>query len=303
MRQESPEVSVIIVNFNNRAFLCKTLESLFQDLEGVPSEVIVVDNASDDDSVLSVNRDFPQVDVLSLPENVGYGRGNNLGVEHATGEYLLFLNNDTLVPEGSVAKLVDLIRGRPEYGIVAPLILFPDRSLQLSWGKDLHLHTEVFLKFFAEKWHRMRFRRKKGSRSRDVDWVSGACFVMARSLFQKVGGFDERFFLYVEDADLGKRVRKLGFKVHVTADIRIVHYRGRSVSKVPGFALLQAKRSQLHYYCKHNSRMALAVLKGYLRIRFRWKRWLGRRGRGPVTAETCTSILSMIKEFRCEDPV
>ncbi len=302
-KADIPDVSVIIVNFNNRVYLLKTLESVFRDLEGLNSEVIVVDNASDDDSVAAVERDFPAVKVISLSDNIGYGGANNRGAEQAAGEYLLFLNNDTSVSEGAVRKLLSIAKNHPEYGIVAPVILYPDKSLQLSWGKDLHLHTEVFLKFLAERWYRLRFKRKKGQASRNVDWVSGACFVIARSLYREVGGFDERYFLYVEDADLGKRMRRLNKKIHLASEARIVHHLGKSVSKVPGLALLEAKRGQLRYYCKHNSRWELTILKRYLLFRFRLKRWLSHRRNEAVTAETCARIMDMIREFRCEDPV
>ncbi len=300
MEREISDVSVIIVNHNNRADLLETLRSLFQDLKIRESEVFVIDNASEDASVEAVQRDFPAARVIALAENVGYGGANNRGAEQASGEYLLFLNSDTSVPAGAVGRLLDIIKGHPEHGIVAPLILNADGSLQLSWGWDLHLHTEFFLKFFAEKWHRLRFKRKKGRMSRNVDWVSGACFVIARSLFRRAGGFDERFFLYAEDADLGKRVRQMGYGIYLASDVRVVHYLGRSVSKVPGRALLEAKRSQLRYYCKHNSPGALAVLKRYLLCRFRLKRWLGHEGDG--TKETYARIMDMIREFRCEDP-
>lgn len=300
MEREIPEVSVIIVNHNNRSDLLETLGSLFQDLKIGESEVFVVDNASDDSSVEAVQRDFPAARVIALAENIGYGGANNRGAEQASGEYLVFLNSDTSVPIGAIGKLLDIIRGHPERGIVAPLILNADGSLQLSWGRDLHLHTEIFLKFFAEKWHRLRFKRKKGRISRNVDWVSGACFVIARSLFHKAGGFDERFFLYAEDADLGRRIRQMGYDVYLASDVSVVHYLGRSVCKVPGRALLEAKRSQLHYYCKHNSPGALAVLMRYLLCRFRLKRWLGHEENG--TKETYVRIMDMIREFRCEDP-
>jgi len=302
LKHEIPDVSVIIVNFNNRDYLLKTLESLFEDLNGTESEIFVVDNASHDDSVVAVRRGFPAVKVIALPENIGYAGANNRGVEQASGEYLLFLNNDTYVPGSAIGKLLEITKNHPEYGIVAPLILYPDKSLQLSWGRDLHLHTEVFLKFFAEKWYRRQFKRKKDRMSRNVDWVSGACFVIARSLYQQVGGFDERFFLYVEDADFGKRIRRQGYHIHLTSEVRIVHYLGQSVSKVPGMAILEAKRSQLYYYCKHNTRGALAILKCYLLFRFGLKRWLGCRGNETGIAETCASIMDMIREFRCEDP-
>ena len=298
LKHEDPDVSIIIVNYNNRTYLLQTLESLFQDLDASKYEMIVVDNASDDDSIEAVRRDFPTVKVIALLENTGYARANNRGVEKASGRTLLFLNNDTDVPVGAIRKLLEIKKNHPDFGIVAPLVCNPDGSLQLSWGKDLHLHTEFFLKFVAEKWHRWRYNRKKDHMSRNVEWVSGSCFMIDRSLYQQVGGFDEKFFLYVEDADLGKRVRHLGYKIHLASEVRIIHHLGQSVAKMRGRVLLEAKRSQLYYYGKHNGRLALAVLKRYLLFRFGWKRWLSRENE---TREIYSKIMNMIKEFRCED--
>lgn len=301
MGHKNPDVSVVIVNHNNRAYLCRTLESLFRDSKAQEYEIFVVDNASDDDSIEAVRANFPSVKVIAHPRNIGFSGANNLGARQASGRHILFLNNDTHVPEGAIEKLLQIKRDHPEYAIVAPLILYPDKSFQLSWGRDLHLHTEVFRKFFAEKWYRWLYRSKKSRMSRDVAWVSGACFVMERGLFLKVGGFDEKFFLYVEDADLGRRVRRLGHRIHVTSDARIIHYMGKSVAKMWGRALLEAKKSQLYYYCKHNSRWESAVLKRYLILRFGLKRRLSNRENRNATREVCARIIEMIREFRCED--
>jgi GT2 family glycosyltransferase len=299
LKNKDPDVSIIIVNYNNRTYLLQTMESLFQDLNASKYEMIIVDNASDDDSVGAVQRDFPGAKLVVLPENAGYAKANNRGVEKASGRYFLFLNNDTNVPAGSIGKLLEIKKNHPDFGIVAPLVCNPDGSLQLSWGKDLHLHTEVFLKFIAEKWHKWQYKRKKGRMSRNVEWVSGACFVIDRSLYNQVGGFDEKFFLYVEDADLGKRVRNLGHKIHLTSEVRIIHHLGQSVAKIRGRALLEAKRSQLYYYAKHNGRRALGVLKCYLFLRFGWKRRVSRKNE---IKEICARIMNMIREFRYEDP-
>ena len=303
MEHEHPDVSVIIVNYSNRDDLLKTLESLYQDPGVSNHEIIVVDNASDDDSVEAVGRDFPAVKVITLPENAGYAKANNRGAEEASGRFLLFLNNDTEVAPDTIGKILDIKKNHPEFGIVAPLVFYADGSLQLSWGRDLHLHSEVFLKFFAERWHRWRFRGKKRQMDRDVDWVSGACFLIERRLYHQVGGFDERFFLYIEDADLGKRIRQLGYKIHLTSQARIIHHLGQSVAKMSGRAMLEAKRSQLHYYCKHNSRAALAALRLYLRLRFWARRWMSRWKGDTQSQEICTRVLAAIKEFRCENPV
>jgi len=303
LEHEHPDVSIIIVNYNNRNYLLKTLKSLFQDSSVSKYEIIVVDNASDDDSAEAVRRDFPAVKVIILPENAGYAKANNRGVDRASGRFFLFLNNDTEVPPDTIEKILNIKENHPHFGVIAPLIFNPDGSLQHSWGWDLHLHTEVFLKFFAEKWSRWQYRRKKGRIKRNVNWVSGACFLIERSLYLQVGGFDERFFLYSEDADLGKRVRQLGYKIHLTSEARIIHHLGQSVARMPGRALLEAKRSQLYYYCKHNSRGALAVLRLYLCLRFWWKRGLSRLKGDCRSQKMYDLILTAIKEFRCEDPV
>ncbi len=280
----------------------QTLESLIKNTADVDYEIIVVDNASQDDSVEIVQRIFPEVKMLALRENCGYAKANNRGVEQSTGRYLLFLNNDTHVPADALGTLLEIKKRHPEFGIVAPLILYPDESLQLSWGRDIHFVSEFFLKYFAEGWHTKQFKRKKGEMSRNVSWVSGTCFVIERSLYEQVGGFDENFFLYFEDADLGKRVRQLGKMIHLTSKVRIIHYLGQTVRKMPGRALMEAKKSQLHYYCKHNSRWAFAGLKGYLLLRFGLKRLRSRKS-DSESAEIYKAVIDMIREFRCENPV
>jgi len=297
------DLTIIIVNHNTKNHLIKTLDSLVNKMEGIRYEIIVVDNASTDGSVFAVKRSYPSTELIVLDHNVGFAKANNEGAKHASGHYLLILNSDTEVPEGTVEKLIDIKKSHHDWGIVAPLIFNPDGSLQLSWGRDLHLHTEVFLKFFAEKWHRWQYKHKKSWIRQNVDWVSGACFLIERSLYRKTGGFDERFFLYSEDADLGKRVRQLGHKIHLTLEARIIHHTGQSVAGMPGRALLEAKRSQLYYYCKHNSRGALAVLRLYLRFRFWSKRWMSRRKGDTKSQEIYARVLAAIREFRCEDPV
>jgi GT2 family glycosyltransferase len=296
------DLTVIIVNHNAKGPLIRTLDSIVGKIGDISHEIIVVDNASTDGSVLAIERGYPTVELILMDHNAGFAKANNLGANQASGRYLLILNSDTEVPEGTVKKLIEIKKRHPQWGIVAPLIFNPDGSLQLSWGMDIHFHTEVFLKFFAQKWYRWKHRQKKGGTGRKVDWVSGACFLIERSLYRQVGGFDERFFLYMEDADLGKRVRQLSYAIHLTFEARIVHNRGQSVAGIRGRGLLEAKRSQLHYYCKHNSRTELAFLRLYLLCRFRLKRRMSRR-KGDTESEAInTEVLAAIKEFRCENP-
>ncbi len=295
------DLSGIIVNHNSQSFLIQTLSSLSKSLNSLNHEVIVVDNASSDGSLEAVRQDFPWVKRIALSQNVGFARANNVGAKQASGQYLFLLNNDTYVPTGAVRKLLELKKQHPEFGIVAPVILHPDETLQLSWGKDLNLFSEVFLKYIANGWNAWRFKRKRGRISQNVDWVSGACFLIERKLFEQIGGFDGNFFLYAEDADLCRRIRKLGHKIHLTSEAWIIHYQGQSVSQYPGRFLHEAKRSQLYYYYKHNGRYSAKVLRFYLLFRFSLKLFIGRLQGDRQKQEVCAEVLSAIKEFRYED--
>jgi len=295
------DLSVIIVNHNNRSDLLQTLNSLPKSLNSLDHEIVVVDNASSDGSLEAVKLDFPLVKRIALSQNIGFARANNVGVNQTSGKYLFLLNNDTYVPRGAIQKLLELKKKHPEFGIVAPVVLHPDKTPQLSWGKDLHLFSEVFMKYFANGWYAWRFKRKKGKVSQNVDWVSGACFLVERKLFEQIGGFDENFFLYVEDADLCRRIRQLGYTIHLTSEAWIIHYQGQSVSQYPGRFLHQAKRSQLYYYSKHNGRWSAALLRFYLLFRFSIKFIIGGLLRDPQKQRIYAEVLSTIKEFRYED--
>jgi len=299
--KEVKELSIIIVNYNTKAPLSKTLEAIHKNLKDLDYEIVVVDNASSDGSAESIKKYYPSVKLIALDYNAGFAKGNNEGARHASGRYLLILNHDTYAPKGSVEKLITIKKSFPEYGIVAPLIFNPDKSLQLSWGKDLHIFSELFLKYFLEKLFRIHFKLKKGEVSRNVDWASGACFLIERELYERIGGFDENFFIYIEDADLGRRIRRLGYQIHLTSEVDIIHYLGQSTSKYPRRSLLEAKKSQLYYYCKHNSKVALRILRFYLLIRFFFKRLIYYFKGDSEECETCEKVLSVIREFNCED--
>lgn len=295
------ELSIIIVSHNSLFYMMKTLSSLSRNLGPLDHEIIVVDNDSSDGSVEAVKQEYPTVKLIALPENVGFARANNEGAEQASGHYLLMLNNDTNVPAGAVERLIKVKKSHPDIGIVAPLIFNPDESLQLSWGKDLNLISEIFLKYLAKRWYGWQFKRRKGKIDQNVDWVSGACFLIERRLFQQVGGFDEKFFLYIEDADLCRRIRQLGHKVHLTSEAWIIHYQGQAVSRYPGRLIYEAKRSQLHYYGKYNGRLSAEVLRSYLLLRFRIKHFFSRCQGNLQKQEINARVISAVKEFHFEN--
>ena len=302
MNEAAPSIplSIILVNYNTRDHTLACLESIQANLHGLEHEIIVVDNASEDESIPAIKQNFPETKTLALVENIGYARANNLAAAAASGRYLLILNCDTQVPPGTAEHLITVKEQRTDCGIVAPLLLHEDSTFQLSFGKDLGLASEFFLKFISPRWYRILFNLKRGRISRTVDWVSGACFLIESSLFHRLGGFDENFFIYIEDADLCRRVRLQKLQVYYTTAVHITHYLGGSTSRYPSLVLPHAKRSQLYYYCKYHSRLSLSFLSIYQKLRFRTKIALSRLKQDKTSRAIYEKTLQAIEEFSCE---
>ena len=268
---DAPRVSAVVVSFNAREDLRRCLASLEANVR-LPLEVLVVDNASADGSAEAVRREFPNARLIENPTNRGYGAANNQGFRATTGPHVLVLNSDAEVTSGAVEALSALLDGRPEVGVAGPLTRGPDGSVQVSFGPDLRPLAE---------WRQRRrvrgVRERRPEALRDVealalrqhetDWVSGSCFLARRAALGAVGGFDEGFFLYEEDADLCRRLRQAGWRVVHTPAAEVRHALGRSMAQAPARAALEYHRSHLRYYRKHNGRLLTALLRGYFLAR------------------------------------
>jgi len=289
-----PEISIIIVNYNSGKYLFETISSIYNSPPSPKFEIIVVDNNSSDSSLDKVIEEFPGIRLIELEKNVGFACANNIGAETAVGEYFLILNNDTEVESGSINTLLNEIKNNPSYGIVSPLLLYEDSSPQLNYGNDPGIISEFITKYFSKIFFRIRIKFGIETFEKNVDWISGACFMISSELYRKLEGFDENFFLYYEDSDLGKRIRALGLKNHVTSKSRIVHFLGKSSSPVFNEILPLVKRGHLHYYKKHNSALSFCILKAYLLFRFRLKRAktliTGNKERSAIFYKTIDSI-------------
>lgn len=292
-------LSVIIINYNGGDYLKRTLDSLEKDLVyfKYPAEILVVDNASTDNSLASIAGKYSQVEIISLSQNLGYARAANLGAKRSRGQYLLFLNNDVEILPGLIEKLISFLLAHPDYAAVAPAVLNPDGSFQLSFGSDLNFFSEFFLKFFAQKWYGFVYRYRSHKLSRDVDWASGVALLVRREVFFQIGGFDERYFLYVEDADLGLRLRRAGYKIKYLAAAKIIHYRGVVASQLPHLALREAKKGQLLYYYLHRGRLSFLILKIYLLSQFRLKTLFTYLTRNKRKRSIYTEVIQAIKGF------
>ena len=265
-------IDVVIVSHNTRDDLGACLRSLAS-LDRPPFDrVIVVDNASTDGSVEMLRRDWPQVDLVGLGENVGFGAANNVGIRRATAPLVLLLNADTVVPAGAIEALAARLDAT---GAVAAGPRLVDRAgrPELSFGPMLSPLGE------ARQWIRQGLARSSGTvarrltarlvaRERVVDWVTAACCLVVRQAAVDAGLFDERYFMYEEDVDLCAAMRARGGRILFTPAAEVVHARGASSRTNPGATRRHYDVSHQRYYEKHHP--------GWARLLALWKRVRGR---------------------------
>jgi GT2 family glycosyltransferase len=267
MNRESltlPRLSIVIVSYNIRPDLERCLESLVSNKPAIDHEIVVVDNASSDDTLTALRTRWTGVKLIEAGGNLGFAKANNIGIRQSLGELVLLLNGDTIVPPGSIDALVATIDARPDVAVVGPRLIDANGRPELSFGSMMSPLNEVKQKLRA----RGNVKRLT-SREREVDWVSGACLLVRRADAEAVGLLDERYFMYTEDVDFCAAIRARGRRVLFTPAAEIVHLRGRSRRTAPGPTEAAYRRSQLAFYAKHHPRW-VGPLRLYLRLRGRY---------------------------------
>jgi GT2 family glycosyltransferase len=249
------DLSLVILNYNTREHLQTCLRSLM--LEGstslgggtIEAEVLVVDNASSDDSASMIASEFPWVKLIRSPRNGGFAFGNNQALEGAQGATILLLNPDTLMPRGGIRRLVERLEAHPEAGIIGPKLLRPDGSMHLACRRSFPTPSIAFYRIsglsrlFAQspRFGRYNLTFVDPDLPIEVDSVCGACMLVRRSVVQRVGLLDERFFMYGEDLDWCLRTREAGWTVRYEPDIVVQHQHGAASRK-------RALRTTFHFF-------------------------------------------------------
>jgi GT2 family glycosyltransferase len=211
--------------------------------------VIIVDNASGDSSREIVTAQFQEVQWIQLKTNIGFGKACNIGAEAARGQYLLLLNPDTVVSSNTLSSAVEFMEAHPKAGLMGPKILNPDGTLQLSCRRSIPTPSVAFYYFAglsylfpkSKRFGRYHLTYMDEDETAQVDVISGSFMFMRRDIFDIIGGFDKRFFMYGEDIDLCYRVRQTGYEVWYYPMVKIVHQKGKSSSK-------RLIRSRIYFY-------------------------------------------------------
>jgi N-acetylglucosaminyl-diphospho-decaprenol L-rhamnosyltransferase len=262
-------LDIVIVTHNSRAELSACLRSLTASTDLGQPTIIVVDNHSRDGTPQVVSSEWPAVSLIQPGSNLGFSRGNNVGIRASSNELVLLLNPDTIVAANAISRLVRELADHPEAAAVGPRLVDERGVAELSFGWTISPLGELQQKVIGALYrHGAPLVRERVDRwlrtSGERDWISGACMLARRADLEAVGLFDERYFMYTEDVDLCVSFRRLGRAIRYVPEAEVVHHRGRSATRNPLTESMR-RRSQLAYYRKHHPRWA-PLLTLYLRL-------------------------------------
>ena len=268
------DLSIIIVSWNVRELLQSCLESLQAGRGPLATETIVVDSASDDGSGEMVASEFPWVRLIARRDNVGFSRGNNIGIAQATGRYLLLLNPDTQVLADALSQMVAYLDAHTDVGVVGPQLLWSDGTHQSSRRRFPTLATGFFESTWLQPLAPKRILRRYYVLDRpdkaisEVDWVTGACLMVHSQAVEEAGSLDEGYFMYSEEMEWQRRIKQAGWKVVYLPTAQVIHHGGKSSEQVVAQRHISFQRSKLRYFHQYHGRSAAWALRVFLLANF-----------------------------------
>ena len=272
------DLSIIIVNWNVSELLDACLASVYASALGEYScEIIVVDSGSVDGSVDMLSKKYPRAICLPQRDNIGFTRGNNIGLARSRGEFILLLNPDTELSPTALSQMLDYLRANPAFGILGPHTLNSDGSHQSTRRRFPTLWTGIFesswlagwAPAFVERDYRMLDKPDDGIV--EADWVQGSALLMRRALYERLGGLDEGYVMYSEELDYCRRAKTAGWRVVYHGGARIWHHGGKSSQQASAMKQIHFHTSKLRYFRKHHGLGAYLLLRGLLLTQFAWQ--------------------------------
>lgn len=281
------KLSIVILCWNDRKVITDCLRSIFDGTHSIDLEVIVSDNGSSDGCQAFIRETFPLVRVLENGVNLRFSRGNNVGIHVSTGEYVLILNPDTIIHEGSFDRWIEYADRHPEAGGFGCRVLNPDGSYQSSarpfptvWRGWLGALGLGRLGHLSDLFTADEYVRWKGDTERLIDWHSGCCLMVRADLLKSLGGFDPQFEYYYEDADLCHRIWDAGKQFLFTPEVTITHLGGQSTTqRFPIAFELDKYRNRYRYFYKYFGRKGARSCRRYSLARI----WVRRIGYGLIS--------------------
>ncbi len=242
------DVSIILVNYNTKDLTLECISSIYEKTSGIDFEIFVVDNASQDGSALAIKETFPNVKLIENKENIGFGRANNIAIKQSNAKYVFLLNTDTILINNAVKILFDIIESDEKIGACGGNLFDKEMNHVHSYG---YLNTpkrsllrllglRYFLKDFKNDLERDKFQ--------EVEQVIGADLMLRKDMLDKIGSFNEKFFLYFEESELQHRIKKAGYKILYTPEAKIFHLEGASTKQNKKFRRQIITESEYLYF-------------------------------------------------------
>lgn len=252
-------ISIILVNYNTATLTCNCIKSIYDKVNDIDYEIIVVDNASQDDSCELIAQTFPDVRLIKSNSNLGFGRANNLGAKSATGDYLFFLNTDTLLLNNPLPYFLQTLRNNPQVGVVGAFLKNKVGEYCRSGGKTytINKYLKIALRAFLHKesTKEIDFTGEQAQ----VGYVLGADMFMSKSLFNELKGFDENIFMYFEDVELCDRIMQKGKQCLLIKGPEIIHLEGASTTSQ--FSRLHNTASMIYCFTKKYNPLQVRIFQ------------------------------------------
>lgn len=263
------DVSVIIVTRNTRELTASAIHAVLAAPASLALEICVVDNGSTDDTPTGLPRTFPQIHFIRSERNLGFARACNLAAQQAHGEFLLLLNSDARLQPDALTLAVAWMRAHPDCVVVGAQLLNQDGSRQNSIANFPTLATELLNKSLLRRLFPRRFPGKGQTFAEpvQVETVVGAFFLVRRTVWDKLGGLDERYFFFLEETDFCHEARRAGFQVMHLPQVRVAHGQGQTAKQVPAGARIEYWRSRYAYFRKQHGGATCLLLRAGLLVR------------------------------------
>ncbi len=271
--------SVIIVSWNVRDLLRNCLRSIRQETsDQQQTEIIVVDNASSDNTLEMLRGEFPDVRVIANTENLGFTRGNNQGLALAQGRYFFLLNPDTELRPNTLESLITHMDAHPRIGIIGPQLYYGDGTLQSSRRRFPTLATAFLESTKLQQWFprnraliRYYMLDTRDDETRQVDWINGSAMFVRREVYDQVGGFDERFFMYSEELDWCYRAKQAGWQIVYFPTVQVTHYEGKSSEQAVAQRDIYFHSSKILFFFKYRGALIAEILRFFLLLMFAYQ--------------------------------
>ncbi|MBN1169185.1 glycosyltransferase family 2 protein [Candidatus Woesebacteria bacterium] len=267
------DISIIIVNYNTKKLLKNCLESIFKYTKQVNHEVIVVDNASSDDSIKMVNKDYPKVKLIKNKDNLGFAKANNLGIRESKGKYIVLLNSDTELKSNIFKNMYEWMENNKSIGVSTCKLIYPDGRVQSAGGylpnllrvaswmlfQDIPFVDRLIKPFQPHKELSPMKNDEIYKKSNNLEWLAGTCFIIRRKVIDDVGYLDEDYFMYTEDVDYCYRVNEFGWDIGYNPKYELIHHKGASGSSE--FSVRQEFKGIKIFFKKHYPAWQYPILR------------------------------------------